>query len=62
MTHFRLGCLMTLLAACSHGAMKPAEKPVAAAAKPAKPKATAKPKSTTSDALPSDQKPAAPRT
>jgi D-alanyl-D-alanine carboxypeptidase len=45
---------------------KPAEKPVAAAdkpaGKPAKPKAVAKPKSTTSDALPADQKPAAPRT
>jgi D-alanyl-D-alanine carboxypeptidase len=47
-------------------APKAGEKPVAAAAKPAKPKAVAKPstkpKSTTSDALPADQKPAAPRT
>jgi D-alanyl-D-alanine carboxypeptidase len=45
---------------------KAAERPVAAvdkpAAKPAKPKAAAKPKSTTSDAKPADQKTAAPRT
>jgi D-alanyl-D-alanine carboxypeptidase len=44
---------------------KAADKPVAAAdkpaAKPAKPKAAAKPKSTTSDARPADQKTAAPR-
>jgi D-alanyl-D-alanine carboxypeptidase len=42
---------------------KPADKPVATAdkpaAKPAKPKAVAKPKSTTSEAKPADQKPAA---
>ena len=55
-------------AAKSDGAPKAAEKPAAAAdkpAKPAKPKAVAKPaakpKSTTSDAAPSEQKTAAPR-
>jgi D-alanyl-D-alanine carboxypeptidase len=55
-------------AVIKHADAKPAEKPIAAAdkpAKPAKPKAVskpaAKPKSTTSDAPPPDQKPAAPR-